>query len=143
MDSKSDAGLCGNIREPHSRAGAEVLGGSGAMSCTSLPIISIAPTLVLTCAYFATAHVSRPANAQGRAGSALATLLVAGPYVSVNGRQTVNGTPIFSGDTILTGPASSARLEFYVGGSVQLDENTGPQVYQRSDPGFWQDLLVS
>jgi hypothetical protein len=56
-------------------------------------------------------------------------LLVAGPAVMVNGRPAINGMTIGRGDHVTTGPASSARLDFYSGGSVQLDANTDPEFF--------------
>lgn len=83
-----------------------------------------------------------PAHAQGQRGAPIATLLVAGPYVTVNGQPASSGMAIGSGDRVVTGPASSAKLSFYRGGSVQLDADTDPDFYDRSDPGFWQGLYV-
>jgi len=101
-----------------------------------------APRLALTCALAAAVCAPIAADAQQRRGSPIAVLLVAGPYVAVNGRPAANGMPIASGDRVTTGPSSSAKLTFYRGGSVQLDANTDPEVYDRSDPGFWQGLYV-
>jgi hypothetical protein len=77
--------------------------------------------------FLAAAHPQ--AHAQGQGRTPIAMLLVAGPYVTVNGRPAPSGMTISSGDTVVTGPASSARLAFYSGGSLQLDANTDPQVF--------------
>jgi len=71
-----------------------------------------------------------------QAPAPIATLLAAGPYVSVNGRPAANGMPINSGDTVVTGAASSAKLLLSVGGSVQLDANTDPQFLAFFQEGF-------
>jgi hypothetical protein len=69
------------------------------------------------------------AGAQAQTGAPVAALLVSGPYVTVNGRPAQNGMSIDSGDRVVTGPASSARINFFSGGSVQLDANTDPEIY--------------
>ena len=56
----------------------------------------------------------------------IATLFVAGPYVTVNGAPAANGMTIYGGDVVATGPESSANVTFFVGGSVQLNANTDP-----------------
>lgn len=61
---------------------------------------------------------------QTRTESRIATLRVSGPNVTINGRAAVDGQAYYEGETLATGPASSARLEFPDGGTVQLDENT-------------------
>ena len=83
--------------------------------------------LLLAAVFLAAAHPQ--AHAQGQGRTPIAMLLVAGPYVTVNGRHAASGMTISSGDTVVTGPASSARLAFYSGGSLQLDANTDPQVF--------------
>jgi hypothetical protein len=83
--------------------------------------------LLLAAVFLAAAHPQ--AHAQGQGRTPIAMLLVAGPYVTVNGRPAASGVTISSGDTVVTGPASSARLAFYSGGSLQLDANTDPQVF--------------
>lgn len=50
----------------------------------------------------------------------------AGTNVSVNGRLAVSGTTIYSGDTVTTGPGSSAMILLATGGIFQIDENTDP-----------------
>jgi hypothetical protein len=52
---------------------------------------------------------------------------VSGPYVKVNGRIAGNGTTIYSGDTVTTGPGSNGLILFPAGGSFQLDQNTDPE----------------
>ena len=64
----------------------------------------------------------------------IATLQIIGPNVTVNRSPASNGMAIKNGDYIATGPASRARLEFFSGGYLQLEENT--------DPGIWEDLLA-
>ena len=56
----------------------------------------------------------------------IATLFVAGPYVTLNGAPAATGMTIYSGDLVVTGPESSAKAILFAGGSVQLDENTDP-----------------
>jgi hypothetical protein len=92
-------------------------------------------SLVLTCALFAATCGPMQAVAQGQAGP-IATLLATGPYVSVNGQPAANGMPINSGDTVVTGADSSAKLLLSVGGSVQLDANTDPQFLTFVQAGF-------
>jgi hypothetical protein len=112
------------------------------MSRPSLPLGGAALRFALTCAVPAASWAPIAADAQERRGAPIAMLLVAGPYVTVNGRPAANGMAIGSGDRVVTGPSSSARLNFYRGGSVQLDADTDPEIYDRSDPGFWQGLYV-
>ena len=64
--------------------------------------------LLVAAAFLAAAHTQAYAQGQGRIP--IAMLLVAGPYVTVNGRPAASGMTISSGDTLVTGPASSARL---------------------------------
>jgi len=66
---------------------------------------------------------------------------VSGPYVMVNFRPAANGTTIYSGDTVTTGPGSSALILFATGGSFQLDENTDPE-FSWSVLGTVRCLLV-
>lgn len=96
----------------------------------------------VACALIGAAGAPVEADAQNRRGPPIAVLLVAGPNVTVNGRPAANGMAVASSDRVVTGPASSARLNFYRGGSVQLDADTDPEIYDRSDPGFWQGLYV-
>ncbi len=112
------------------------------MSRCRLPPGGPAARLALTCALAAASWPPIAADAQERRGAPIAVLLVAGPYVTVNGRPAASGMAIASGDRVVTGPSSSARLNFYRGGSVQLDADTDPEIYDRSDPGFWQGLYV-
>jgi hypothetical protein len=76
--------------------------------------------------------LSSGAQSQSRGGAALGTLFTAGPLVSVNGQIVANGTPIGSGDTVVTGAASSAFLSLSGGGSVQLDQNTQSSLYAQA-----------
>jgi len=82
--------------------------------------------MFLICALSAAICVPEEAAAQGQRRP-IASLLAAGPYVRVNGGSAVNGMSIYSGDTVVTGPDSSAQLFFVLGGSVQLNANTDPQ----------------
>src|SRR3954471_23226404 len=66
-----------------------------------------------------------PASAQAQRRP-IATLFIAGPYVTVNGAPAATGMTIYSGDLVVTGPESSAKAILFAGGSVQLDENTDP-----------------
>ena len=63
----------------------------------------------------------------------IATLEIAGPNVTVNRSPASNGMRIKNQDYIATGPGSRARLSFFSGGYLQLEENT--------DPSFWQRLV--
>lgn len=72
-----------------------------------------------------------PGPPSSRPGPEIGTLLVAGPNVFLNGRRARSGLPVFHGDRVSTGAASSARINFNGGGFVELDENTDP---------FWQWL---
>ena len=60
----------------------------------------------------------------------IATLEITGPDVTVNRTPASSGMRIKNQDYIATGPGSRARLSFFSGGYLQLEENT--------DPGFWQ-----
>lgn len=68
-------------------------------------------------------------------GQEIATLQIIGSNVTVNRIRASNGMAIKNGDYIATGPASRARLDFFSGGYLQLEENT--------DPGFWERLLAT
>jgi len=83
--------------------------------------------LLLGAWVFVGGHAS--ASAQYRPGVPVALLLVAGPFVTVNGRPAENGMTIRSSDRVVTGPSSSAMIDFYAGGSVQLDANTDPEIF--------------
>jgi hypothetical protein len=50
----------------------------------------------------------------------------AGPNVLHNGMPAPSGTRIYSGDSVTTGPDSSAMILFANGGYFQLDQNTDP-----------------
>jgi hypothetical protein len=52
------------------------------------------------------------AQAQYRRGVSVATMLVAGPYVTINGAAAANGVELRSGDRVATGPGSSALINF-------------------------------
>lgn len=49
-----------------------------------------------------------------------------GPNVFVNNQAAHAGTWIYAGDSVTTGPASSAMIVFASGGYFQLDESTDP-----------------
>lgn len=56
----------------------------------------------------------------------LARLVVDGPNAYLNGERVSSGRYVVSGDTVTTGPGTSAMLLLNAGGYVQLDENTDP-----------------
>lgn len=60
------------------------------------------------------------------AGRRLGTLRVMGSNVLRNQHRAVEGEPVYDGDTISTGPGSSAWIELGGGEFIQLDENTDP-----------------
>jgi hypothetical protein len=68
-------------------------------------------------------------NAQYRPGVPVATMLVSGPYVTINGSPAANGVTVRSGDRVATGPGSSAIIDFYAGSRIQLDANTDPDIF--------------
>ena len=80
--------------------------------------------LVLTWMFLAAAGASMQADAQDQRGPRIATLLVAGSSVTLNGQPAANGMLISSRDIVATGQDSSARLNFFDGGWVQLDANS-------------------
>ncbi len=51
---------------------------------------------------------------------------VAGSNVTLNTKPASSGTPVYVGDRVATGPASSAIIDFTDGGYFQLDQNTDP-----------------
>jgi hypothetical protein len=89
----------------------------------------------LTCALLSATCGPHQAVAQ-RQTRPIATLLAAGPSVKVNGEPAANGMPINGGDTVVTGPDSSAKLLFASGGSVQLDANTDPTFLEFLEEGY-------
>lgn len=56
----------------------------------------------------------------------IARLSVDGPNAYINGRRVPGGSYVFDGDTVSTGPGTSAILILNEGGYIQLDENTDP-----------------
>jgi len=56
----------------------------------------------------------------------LARLAVDGPNAYLNGERVATGRYVMSGDTVTTGPGTSAMLLLNSGGYIQLDENTDP-----------------
>lgn len=90
---------------------------------------------VIVCALLILAVAPRQAGAQGQ-GQPIATLFIDGPYVTLNGVPAANGVVIRGGDTVATGPASSAKAVFFAGGSVQLDANTDPEFLELLEQGY-------
>lgn len=60
-----------------------------------------------------------------RAGT-IARLKVDGPNAYLNGQPARSGSYVADGDTVSTGPRTSAMLVLNDGGTIQLDENTDP-----------------
>ncbi|WLI91227.1 FecR family protein [Massilia sp. R2A-15] len=60
-------------------------------------------------------------------GDTIARLAVDGPHAFINRRPAPSGSYVFDGDTVTTGPGTSALLVLNDGGSVQLDQNTDPE----------------
>ena len=60
-----------------------------------------------------------------RAGT-IARLKVDGPNAYLNGQPVRSGSYVADGDTVSTGPRTSAMLVLNEGGYIQLDENTDP-----------------
>lgn len=56
----------------------------------------------------------------------IARLAVDGPYAYLNGRLAPGGSYVVDGDTVSTGPGTSALLLLNQGGTIQLDQNTDP-----------------
>lgn len=54
------------------------------------------------------------------------TLRVAGNAAFLNNSAAATGMPLYAGDHLATGPASSIIVDFVGGGWMQLDENTDP-----------------
>ena len=89
-----------------------------------LPRPSIWIALALLLGLTACAAIGRPE---------IGMLRAEGPEVFLNGRPAVDGQNIRSGDRVSTGAGSSARVEFFQGGSVQLNESTDPTFEQLVD----------
>src|SRR6185295_8710516 len=68
-------------------------------------------------------------------GGEIGVLATAGSQVFVNGGLAAVGTAIRNGDTVSTGAASSALVNFTTGGVLQLDADTDPTLNQ-----FWSGL---
>ena len=60
----------------------------------------------------------------------IARLSVDGPNAFINGNRVQGGSYVFDGDTVSTGPGTSAMVLLNQGGYIQLDENTDPLVKQ-------------
>ncbi len=56
----------------------------------------------------------------------IGTLRVSGNAVFLNGRQATDGASVHVNDSVTTGAASSAMIEYVGDGFIQLDENTDP-----------------
>lgn len=56
----------------------------------------------------------------------IARLVVDGPNAFINGQRVQTGSYVVDGDTVTTGPATSAKLKLNDGGEIQLDQNTDP-----------------
>jgi hypothetical protein len=56
----------------------------------------------------------------------IARLRVDGPNAFINGRQVRGGNYVLDGDTVSTGPGTSAILVLNDGGEIQLDQDTDP-----------------
>lgn len=65
----------------------------------------------------------------------IGVLGTSGPQVFLNGSLAGSGTVIRNRDTVSTGAASSAQVNFRTGGSLQLAANTDPTLSQ-----FWSGL---
>ncbi|MGH6893925.1 MAG: PASTA domain-containing protein [Dongiaceae bacterium] len=65
----------------------------------------------------------------------IGVLATSGSQVYVNGMLAAPGTAIRNRDSVSTGAASSALVNFRTGGSLQLDANTDPSLSQ-----FWSGL---
>lgn len=68
---------------------------------------------------------AEPALPPLRAGT-IARLLVDGPNAYLNRQPVRSGSYVVDGDTVSTGPGTSAKLILNEGGEIQLDENTDP-----------------
>jgi hypothetical protein len=68
---------------------------------------------------------SEPALPPIRAGT-IARLIVDGPNGYLNRQPVRSGSYVVDGDTVSTGPGTSAKLILNEGGEIQLDENTDP-----------------
>jgi hypothetical protein len=66
-----------------------------------------------------------PALPPIRAGT-IARLIVDGPNAYIDGQPVRSGSYVVDGDTVSTGPGTSAKLILNEGGEIQLDENTDP-----------------
>ncbi len=56
----------------------------------------------------------------------IGTLRISGDAVFLNGRKSTDGARVHVNDTVTTGVASSAMVEYVGGGFIQLDQNTDP-----------------
>lgn len=75
---------------------------------------------------------------------AIGNLRIVGDHVRVNNRPAIDGETIQHDDEITTGAKSSAFVECYTCGLIQLDENTDPRfshLWQGFNPNFVIDTL--
>lgn len=84
-----------------------------------IPYGKLAILLVLTLATGGCMSFPGPNNSIG-------TLRVTGGYIWLNNVAAHDDMTVHVGDTLTTGPGSSAILDFRDGGILQLDENTDP-----------------
>jgi porin len=104
--------------------------------------------LIVTYAFCGVIYAPMTAEGQDHRGQQIATLVVRQPPVTVNGLPAANGMPLSSGDTVSTGSqplaataggqTTLARVQFALGGSLDLDQNTTLQISDPSDQGFRQ-----
>ena len=66
------------------------------------------------------------AGAAQAAKELIGRLDVAGPNGFLNGKRAATNTPVYLGDRVSTGPATSVKVWLRGGGYVQLDQNTDP-----------------
>lgn len=81
-------------------------------------------TLALGCAPMGPAFTGPPLPPVRE--DTIGRLRVDGINAFINGQRVQGGNYVFDGDTVSTGPATSAKLLLNDGGEIQLDENTDP-----------------
>lgn len=96
---------------------------------TSPPRLKLTSLLAVLVLWVFTGCVP-PGGSRPAARGLIGTLRTDGQNVFLNGRQALEGARVFSGDKVVTGAGSSARVEFQRGGFTQLDENTDPHFLQ-------------
>jgi beta-lactam-binding protein with PASTA domain len=102
------------------------------MSAAPSPRLQCAAWLAVLAGFILVACV--PPRPTTPSGAEIGELRVAGDNVFLNGRRASGGETIVTGDRVSTGANSSARIDFFSGGFVQLDENTDPE---------WQKFVVA